>query len=115
MTQQPILQWSMSCANGPNELVEINLEGEVDLSSADILREALAEGLQSGATTVIVDAARLTYLDSSGIACLVVALKDAAAVGSRLVVRQPTATVRRVLEITELDRILLDGGSDGQG
>jgi anti-anti-sigma factor len=105
----PLLTCSMSDACC---WVELRLAGEADVSTAPILRDALARGVGSGASVVVVDAAELTYLDSSGLSCLAAACKDAADAGSRLVLRHPTAIVRRVLEITELDTLLLDAAFD---
>ena len=56
-----------------------------------------------------VDLAGVSYLDSSGVRCLLNASKRAAAAGSELVVCRPVGIVLRVLEICGVDDLLLHG------
>ena len=90
-------------------VTEIELDGEMDLSAVDTVRDVLKEAIASGVPRVEIAAAKLTYLDSSGINCLVRAATDAEEAGVELVMRDPTPVVRRVLEITRVDDVLLEG------
>lgn len=71
------------------------VEGEIDLSSADDLRSVLKE---HGTGPLILDASKLTFIDSSGLKVLLEAAASRNGNGN-LILRRPTRTVRRVLEI----------------
>jgi anti-sigma B factor antagonist len=71
------------------------LEGEIDMASADQLRSVLMEH-RTG--PLILDASNLTFMDSSGLKVLVEAAASRNGSGS-LVLRRPSSSVRRLLEI----------------
>jgi anti-sigma B factor antagonist len=48
----------------------ISLAGELDLSNADRLRDALDDAMRSGANRVVVDLSRLGFIDSTGLRIL---------------------------------------------
>lgn len=82
------------------ELHIVALHGELDLSSADGLAEALVE---LAGSTLVVDLADLSFMDSSGIGALVVARNRIRAKGAgELVVARPNAIVQKSLEIVGL-------------
>jgi anti-anti-sigma factor len=92
----------------------LRLVGEVDLSNAATLEQAVLAELDVGRELTL-DLADCTYIGSEGIGILLLAwhqLKD----GGRLVLRSPTGVVRRVLELAGLDRFpgveIVDGGDD---
>jgi anti-sigma B factor antagonist len=97
------LRWSV-CAGADGGAVVV-LSGELDCAyEADVTR--LLAGLDRG-VPITVDVTALTFLDSSGLRCLLRAAKDGAARGSPLVVTNATGLVRRVIEIAGLERELL--------
>lgn len=80
----------------------LRVAGELDLASADILQEALAEALEAGEGRLVLDLRRLTFIDSTGIAILISAI-DRDGDGDGLEVRfVPSAApaVTRVLALT---------------
>lgn len=84
----------------------LSLHGDADLHSAPELREALRDAIDEGATTLVVDLSGTTVLDSTSLGVLLGALKrirEREDGQIRLVVARPE--VRRILEITMLDRI----------
>ncbi|MGH9057858.1 MAG: STAS domain-containing protein [Acidimicrobiales bacterium] len=81
--------------------IVISLEGELDLSSAPQLREAIDEALESKPDHLVLDLHGLRFMDSSGIAVLV---HTQARIDS-LTLRQPAELIRRVLEITGLTKV----------
>ncbi len=80
----------------------VALRGELDLASAPVLRQCLAEVIDSGQTDVVVDLSGLTFLDSTGISVLVAAHQQLRRREGRLVVADPAPQARRVLEISGL-------------
>jgi anti-anti-sigma factor len=79
------------------------------------LTQELSAVLAAEPLAVVIDLTELTFLDSSGIRCLCLAAKEAAAVGCRLLLQNPSPAVLQVLEITGVDELLLHGGSNGAG
>lgn len=73
--------------------------GELDLSSCGILAEAL-EGL-NGASCVVVDLSRCTFIDSSGLAVLVRYANQSEEIQQTLRVRV-SQQIRRIFDITRL-------------
>src|SRR4029077_12691495 len=94
------LHWSV--VSGDAEVV-VSLEGELDLATVTPLGGLLRKIIEGGPPTVAVDLARVTFLDSTGLHCLVDAAQTAATVGRQLVVRRPSASVVRVLAICGVD------------
>ena len=77
------------------------LSGDLDAANASRLRAVLAEQLDDGRDTVV-DLSALGFVDSAGLGVLVGALKRFEASGYTLSLRAPTASLRRVLEMTGL-------------
>jgi anti-sigma B factor antagonist len=93
--------------------VEIALDGEIDLSNAAALGTVLERIVEARPATVSVDLAQISFLDSTGLHCLLDAAENAAAVGCQLVVRRPAGEVLRIFAICGVDDILL-GGVNGE-
>lgn len=82
------------------ERLRIALQGEMDLSNTESPESILREALDSG-NSVLVDLAKLEFLDSTGIAMLVAAMREG---GERLsFLPSEHAAVRRLLSLTGLD------------
>ena len=81
------------------------LVGEIDLSTAGRVRQALIAISSSGENKVVVDMTNVTFMDSTGLAALVGPLKRFRSMGGEIVLRSPTRGVQKVLEITGLTRV----------
>jgi anti-sigma B factor antagonist len=79
--------------------VEIAVEGELDLSVGEQLQEAI-EAADSG--SLLIDLARCTFIDSTGIAVFLRARRLRGEEGGSLVLHSPTRQVLRVLTVTGL-------------
>jgi anti-sigma B factor antagonist len=91
------LQISSALADGA---VEVSLQGELDLSSARQMEERFAAIDEQGPTRVVVDLARLLFMDSSGLRVLLLADARAREHGYELVLRPGRDSVQRVFEMT---------------
>lgn len=80
------------------------LSGEIDVAAAPELHEVLLVEVGSSRRT-IVDLARVTFLDSSGISVLVTALRRAREDDEDVVLCAPSAGVARVLELAGLAEV----------
>jgi anti-anti-sigma factor len=84
----------------------VSVHGEVDLVSADQLRRVLDAALQDSAS-VTLDLTELTFIDSSGLSALVDAHRKARDAGGTFTLRHPTPMLRRLLDITRLETLLV--------
>jgi anti-anti-sigma factor len=84
-------------------LVQVVLTGELDLSTVDKVEQELMRVEAQGATVVVLDLSRLTFLDSSGLRLIVGADQRARRESRRFVVVRGPDTVQRVFSITHLD------------
>jgi anti-anti-sigma factor len=85
----------------------IHVRGEVDLSNADQVRDAIGAAVPDDAVVVIVDLSDTAYLDSAGVA-MIFRLAERLNVGRqelRLVVPSE-APIRAVLRLTRLDHVV---------
>jgi anti-anti-sigma factor len=80
--------------------------GEVDLTNADGLREALLSVLDAGARGLVVDMTQTTFLDSAGITALVRASRRASEDNATLRLAVTAPAVLRVLNLVGLDRVI---------
>jgi anti-sigma B factor antagonist len=81
------------------------LSGELDIATAPRLREELIWLVNSGIRAVTVDLARLTFIDSTGLSVLVMAMKRFRREGGDLALRSPNPTALRVFEVTGLTKV----------
>jgi anti-sigma B factor antagonist len=81
------------------------LRGSVDLTTAPALRSRLAELIDDGHTCIVVDLADTDFLDSTGLGALVAALKRLRMKDGEIRVVCTSGHVRKVFEITSLDRV----------
>lgn len=83
-----------------------DVSGEVDLERSPELQRELLDLLdRHRPTRLVVNLAKVAYMDSSGVASLVKLLSRTRKVGVRFVLLAPGPKVRSVLEITRLDSV----------
>lgn len=87
-------------------LVQVSLRGELDLSTVGKVDDELQRWEGSQAGVVLLDLSKLTFLDSTGLRCVVRADERAREDGRRLVVIKGPEAVQRVFEITRLEERL---------
>lgn len=84
----------------------LNVVGMIDLASVEEFRGALL-GMADGAERMVdVDASRVTYIYSDGLGVLLEAHHRLKERGGRLRIVNPSVTLRRLLQLTRLDRVL---------
>jgi anti-sigma B factor antagonist len=79
----------------------LRLRGELDLATADLVRESLGAALAAGRGEVVVDLTELAFIDSTGIAILITAISEADGVLKFVPSKAPA--VARVLRLTGVD------------
>jgi anti-anti-sigma factor len=90
------------------ETISVRPEGDVSMETITVFREVLRNVVDSQeGGSVDVDMGAVTFLDSSGIGVLIAAQRAAKARGTELMVVNPGAMTRMVLQIAHLDGILV--------
>ncbi|MFC5728866.1 MULTISPECIES: STAS domain-containing protein [Nocardioides] len=85
----------------------VRVRGEIDLSNAAEVRDAIGAAVPDATTSIVLDLSDTAYLDSAGIAMI---FRLAERLGYnrqelRLVV-PPDAPIRAVIRLTQMDRII---------
>jgi anti-sigma B factor antagonist len=80
-------------------------QGILDGTKATQFRQDISESVLAGAKTVLIDFQDVTFMDSSGLGALVLALKTVRGAGSKLVVCSINEQIRILFELTSMDRV----------
>jgi anti-sigma B factor antagonist len=84
----------------------LHVTGDVDLASAPAFRRALVQAVEPASAGLVVDLTACHHLDSVGVGLLLGALKRTRAHGGTLRLVASDDRILRVLELTELTRIV---------
>lgn len=100
------------------EAVVLEVEGRLTAAVAPQLRAEVSDLVAAGRTRLVVDLAKVDFIDSSGLGALIGALKATRVAGGDLRIAAAGEQVRQVLRLTNLDRVLhvypdADGAFDG--
>jgi anti-sigma B factor antagonist len=88
----------------------VAVAGDLDMSTADQLAEALDSVLADDAVRrMVLDFAGVAFMASAGVAVLVGAYRQAQDCGVRMMVVSCRPSVARVMEITGVDKLLTTG------
>jgi anti-sigma B factor antagonist len=78
----------------------ITLTGEIDMTSAPLLRASLRQCLRDGIRSIRVDLTYVTFCDCSGLNAFLDAAQNTAAAGGTLRLHDPPAMLARLLDLT---------------
>jgi anti-anti-sigma factor len=85
---------------GSGESVTLALRGEIDVSTAALLEEALDMEVVREATRVTLDLAKCAFADSVGLAVVMRMALGLGERGGELILRSPTGQLRRLFQVT---------------
>lgn len=88
-----------------NKTWDINLEGELDVSTADKLKEYLNELLNQEIADMKLNLENLDYIDSTGLGVMIGILKKLKIENKEIYIVNPKNNVRKIFNITGLDKI----------
>ena len=74
-------------------------DGEIDLSNANLLEEALMEAARECPQGFIIDFSEATYLDSAGIQAMLAAYRQVLDAGGRIAIVIARPTVKEIFDI----------------
>ena len=83
----------------------VHIKGEVDLYSSPELRKTILNFTKEKAPAIIVDLAKVTYMDSSGIATLVEGLQQTGKYKGKFAIANLRSGVKEVFELSRLDKV----------
>jgi len=98
--------FTVSVLRADEEVAWLTLAGELDLAAVGALSKAIGEAQALTPATVVLDLSQLSFLDSSGLGCIVEARMWAQQTGCRLALVPGPTAVQRTFEITGLDKHL---------
>ena len=81
------------------------IEGDIDLHISPAVTEALNAMIKKKPERIVIDLSRATYIDSAGVAALMLAKQEVEAYGGKFFLSGVQETIRLILETSRLDRI----------
>lgn len=88
-----------------NNSIDLIIAGDIDLEVTPDIKTQLA-GQLDGARGLTIDAANVSYLDSSGVSILIIAMQSCKQIGIPLSIAKISEEAVRVLQLAKLDKIL---------
>ena len=85
----------------------LQLEGEIDLHVSPEVAESLRTMVANKPKVLVVDLAKVTYLDSSGLAVLIEAMQKVQEYGGKFALAGLQSDVRSILETARLDQFFM--------
>jgi len=84
------------------ERATVHLRGELDIATRRPVFDAVVALVADGVTDLVIDAADLTFLDSSGLGMLL----EVRRLGVSLTLRNPSPRIRSLLELVMIDGLV---------
>ena len=86
-----------------SDTATLRVSGEIDLTSAPKLEEEIQSLIEQSVSTLTLDLSSVAFMDSTGLRVLLKATKLLESSGGKVVLRQPSEPVRRLLEVSGLE------------
>ena len=80
------------------------LEGDIDLHVSPAVTESLNAMIKKKPERIVIDLSRATYIDSAGMAALILAMQEVEGYGGKFFLSGLQETIRSIFEISRLDR-----------
>jgi anti-sigma B factor antagonist len=81
------------------------LEGDIDLHVSPAVTESLNAMIRKKPERIVIDLSRATFIDSAGVAALIVAMQEVEAYGGKFLLAGLQGTLRSILETSRLEQI----------
>ena len=81
-------------------------EGRLDMDSAQELRDQVKQLVESGVNRFVMDLSEIDFVDSSGLAAIISALRLVRQSGGSIHIARPSKEVQLLLQITLLDQVI---------
>lgn len=88
------------------DLLLVRLQGELDIRTADSVRQMLQSELEKGTTVhLLLNLGKLTFMDSSGLGVILGRYRTLQATGGQLYLCEVPQAVRRLLELSGVHKL----------
>src|SRR5258708_6690501 len=84
----------------------VSIEGRVNIDTSGDMRRTIAKALRSTPPVLMLDLSGVSYIDTSGIATLLEASRNARQQGTRLVMQGLRGQPRELLHFSQIDHLL---------
>ncbi|MGL5695320.1 MAG: STAS domain-containing protein [Peptostreptococcaceae bacterium] len=91
--------------NSQQKLWDVSLEGELDVSTSDKLKEHLHGLVDKEILDMKINLENLEYIDSTGLGVMIGVLKKLKVGNKEIYIVSPRSNVRKIFSITGLDKI----------
>ena len=91
--------------NNENDFWDISLKGELDVSTADKLKEYLHNLADEKILDMKINLDKLDYIDSTGLGVMIGVLKKLKTDNKEIHILNPKSNVKKIFTITGLDKI----------
>jgi anti-anti-sigma factor len=81
------------------------LKGEIDLHVSPAVTQSLNAMMEEKPERIVIDLSGATYIDSAGLAALILAMQNVEAYGGRFFLTGVHETIRSIFETSRLDQI----------
>jgi anti-sigma B factor antagonist len=108
---RPMRELDISTEKAGSDAIVLSLTGEVDLYTCPELKTELLRVIDEGAQVVVVDLSGTSFIDSTGLAVLIRGAERLRTNDGRLTVVVVDPSLRKIFEVTGLDRIFTIHGS----
>jgi len=81
------------------------IEGDIDLHVSPAVTESLNAMIKKKPERIVIDLSRVTYIDSAGIAVLILAMQEVEAYGGKFFLSGLQETLRSIFETSRLERV----------
>lgn len=97
------------------EVSVVDLSGKITIGEGDVvLRETVETLLKEGRSKIVLNLARISYMDSAGIGELVACYKRSREKGGQLKLLNPSGKVYDLLQLTKLEEIFESFRDEGE-
>ena len=91
--------------NNENGFWDVSLQGELDVSTADKLKEHLHKKEKKKILDMKINLENLDYIDSTGLGAMIGVLKKLKTDNKEIYIINPKSNVKKIFTITGLDKI----------
>ena len=81
------------------------LEGDIDLHVSPTVTESLNAMIRKKPERIVIDLSRATYIDSAGMAALILAMQEVEGYGGKFILTGLSETIRSIFETSRLERV----------
>ena len=86
-------------------LTVCHVEGEIDINTAPDIKKMFDKLITKKEPKIVINLAKVTYVDSSGLATLVEVLKNMRSYGGKMKLSNMSPKIKSLFEITKLEKL----------